>query len=362
MAPVVKAAIAPSRAFWKGKRVFVTGHTGFKGSWLALRLSDLGADVFGYALPPETTPNAFELLHLDADVATTFGDVRDGEKLHAALARARPHVVMHLAAQALVRRAHREPHATFSTNVMGTVELLEAVRAAGGVELVLVVTSDKTYANREARAQREEDPLGGAEPYAASKACAEIVAGAYRETYFSGGPRLATARAGNVIGGGDWSEDRLVPDLVRASTKREPVRLRYPDAVRPWQFVADAVDGYLRIVEALDSDPSIACAWNLGPSSNERMTVEDLARAFLAIYDPQTAILTERGDRIAESPYLALDATRAGQRLGWHPRFDTDAAVAASARWYASWRAREDLRRVTLEQLRFTTEPAVAGR
>lgn len=361
MAALVKQK-APLPSFWKGKRVFVTGHTGFKGSWLALRLLERGAEVYGYALPPQTQPSAFELLHLDANVATTFGDVRDGANLTAALARARPQVVFHLAAQALVRRAHREPHATFSTNIMGTVELLEAIRAASDVELALVVTSDKTYANREMRPQREEDPLGGDEPYAASKACAEIVAAAYRRTYFSQRPRLATARAGNVIGGGDWSDDRLIPDLVRASAKQEPVSLRYPRAVRPWQFVADAVDGYLRIVEELSKDSAVACAWNLGPASEATTTVEELARSFLAIYDPQTSIVIDENSDIVEAPYLALDARRAKERLGWNPRYGTAAAIAATAHWYAAWRSGEDVERLTLEQLRCEMEPAIAGR
>lgn len=353
----------PDPKFWHGKRVFLTGHTGFKGSWLALRLCDLGAEVYGYALEPETAPNAFELLRLGDHVESTIADVRDGTKVGDALARARPQVVLHLAAQPLVRRAYREPALTFATNVMGAVSVLEAVRACSDVESVLIVTSDKTYANREPRAQREDDALGGSEPYGASKACAEIVASAYRQTYFSRGPRLATARAGNVIGGGDWSEDRIVPDLVRAATFGEPVRLRYPAAVRPWQFVADAVEGYLTIVEALSVDPTVACAWNLGPPPDAVMTVGELAGAFLALYNPKTPIVVEPPPAdVAESPFLSLDATRAHRHLGWQPRYSARAAIAASARWYSAWRANEDLRALTLEQLRPTTEPAIAGR
>jgi CDP-glucose 4,6-dehydratase len=352
----------PLASFWKGKRVFLTGHTGFKGSWLALRLVDLGAAVTGFALPPEGTANAFDLLGLDKHVESIFGDVRDVAKLTAALRGAKPDVVMHLAAQALVRRGYREPRDTFETNVMGTVNVLEAVRTGAEVGSVLVVTSDKTYANHGIRAHREDDPLGGGEPYSASKACAEIVAGAYRQSYFSGSTLLATARAGNVIGGGDFNEDRLVPDLVRASQRGEPVTLRYPNAVRPWQFVGDAVDGYLTIVEAMADDATVATAWNLGPSPDGVMTVGELAASFLAAFDPQTQIVVESHATFAESQYLALDARRARERLGWRPRHTTKAAIAATARWYSAWRSRDDLHALTLQQLRMAAEPEVAAR
>jgi CDP-glucose 4,6-dehydratase len=351
----------PLATFWKGKRVFLTGHTGFKGSWLALRLVDLGASVSGFALSPEGVPNAFDLLEIDEHVESNCGDVRDADQLTKALREAKPDVVMHLAAQALVRRGYREPRETFETNVMGTVNVLEAVRTFGGVGSVLVVTSDKTYANHAIRAHREDDPLGGDEPYSASKACAEIVAGAYRQSYFSAGTLLATARAGNVIGGGDFNEDRLVPDLVRASQRSQPVILRNPNAVRPWQFVADAVDGYLRILEAMADDPAVASAWNLGPPPDAVMTVGELARTFLAIFDSQTEIVIEPSARFAESQYLALDARRARAILGWRPRYETEAAIAATADWYSAWRAREDLHALTLQQLRMAAEPEIAA-
>ena len=344
-------------SFWSGRRVFLTGHTGFKGSWLSLRLTDLGASVNGYALAPETNPNAFDLLGVANRTDTVLGDVRDARKLKDAMRAANPDIVLHLAAQPLVRRGYREPHETFETNVMGTVNLLEAVRSQESVKVILIVTSDKTYANQERRAQREDDPLGGDDPYSASKACAEIVAAAYRRSYFADGPWLATARAGNVIGGGDYNEDRLVPDLVRASERGDPVVLRYPDAVRPWQFVGDAIEGYLRIVEQLAGDPTLARAWNLAPVATGDMTVGELARRFLAIYDPKTPIVVDSTFAPPEAPYLALDSTAAHERLAWRARYDAIAAIEATATWYRARRSGADVAELTLAQMR----GAVAG-
>jgi len=342
-----------SSSFWAGKSVFLTGHTGFKGSWLALRLADFGANVSGYARAPEHSPCAFELLGIEKKVDSTLADVRDAAQLREQLTRANPDIVMHLAAQPLVRRSYRDPHETFETNVMGTVNLLDAVREQSSVQAVLVVTSDKTYANREPRPQREDDPLGGDDPYSASKACTEIVAAAYRHSFFTSKPRLATARAGNVIGGGDFSEDRLVPDLVRASERKESVRLRYPDATRPWQFVGDALDGYLTIVERLWSDASVARGWNLGPSDSA-ITVHELAKRFLAVYDPQTSIVIDSAFAPPEAPYLALDASAAREKLGWRAKFDAAASIDATAAWYRTWREGGDVISLTLAQLRGT--------
>jgi len=338
-------------SFWGQKRVFLTGHTGFKGSWLALRLTDLGARVSGYALAPEGPPSAFELLGIANKIDSTFADVRDRARLNDCIARAKPDVVLHMAAQPLVRRGYRDPHETFETNVMGTVNVLDAVRAQSGIGAVLVVTSDKTYANHEARPQREDDPPGGDDPYSASKACTEIVAAAYRRSYFAAGPHLATARAGNVIGGGDFSEDRLVPDMVRASERGESVRLRYPDATRPWQFVGDALEGYLTIVERLWRDASLARAWNLGPEGNATLTVHELAKRFLAVYDPSTEIVIDSGLNPPEAPYLALDARAAREKFGWRPKYDATEAIDATAAWYSAWRNGADVVGLTLAQL-----------
>lgn len=336
---------------WFGRRVFITGHTGFKGSWLALRLCDLGAEVIGYALEPETEPSAYELLGMAQRVEDIRGDVRDENLLRRMMAAAQPQIVIHLAAQALVRRSYRDPVETMATNVMGTVNVLEAVRATPGIEAVVVVTSDKTYANHQTRALREGDPLGGDDPYSASKACAEIITGAYRASFFGDRTPLATARAGNVIGGGDWSDDRLIPDLVRASVSRQPAVLRYPDAVRPWQHVADVVDGYILLIERLLHDRGAARAWNFGPHAAAGLTVGSLARRFLSLFDPGCAI--ELGPTgFAEKHYLQVDATLAREELGWRPRYDVDAAIAATAEWYAGWRSGADLVQLTLAQLR----------
>lgn len=354
----LEAMVSPR--FWEGKRVFLTGHTGFKGSWLATRLLDLGATVSGYALAPETTPNAYELLGLDERVDSTLGDIRDAEALAAAMRTARPDVVIHLAAQPLVRKSYRDPKLTFETNVLGTINVFEALRAGPNLGSVLIVTSDKTYANRERRPQREDDPLGGADPYSASKACAELVTAAYRASFFTSGPRVASARAGNVLGGGDWSEDRLIPDLVRASTSGVPVRLRYPAATRPWQHVVDAIDGYLTIIERLDRDPLVARGWNIGPHREAELSVRELARRFLSRFDPSTEIVIEKEPAEAEAPFLALDASDARKRLGWQPRFDLDATIEATARWYIAWRDGEDLAALTRAQLTSTSvAPAV---
>jgi CDP-glucose 4,6-dehydratase len=329
----------------------MTGHTGFKGSWLALRLSDLGADVTGYALSAETDPSAYELLRIAGRISDLRGDVGDAARLRDAISSARPQIVVHLAAQPLVRRSYREPAQTIATNVMGTVHLLEAVRATPGIEAVLVVTSDKTYANHQTRPLRESDHLGGDDPYSASKACAEIVAGAYRASFFSEGPALATARAGNVIGGGDWSEDRLIPDLVRASSARQSAVLRYPDAVRPWQHVADVIDGYVILMERLHRDRSAARAWNFGPRAESGLSVGSLARRFLAVFDSNVQI--ELGPAgFAEKHYLQVDSQLAREELGWRPRYDADAAIAATAQWYAAWRLGADLVELTRAQLR----------
>ena len=259
--------------FWRGKRVFLTGHTGFKGGWLAIWLESLGASVFGYALAPVTTPSLFEITRLDESVDSILADVRDAQKLSDAIRRAEPDIVFHLAAQPLVRASYRDPVETYSTNVMGTVHLLEAVRQTDSVRAVVVVTTDKCYDNREWEwGYRENDPLGGYDPYSSSKAAAELVTAAYRNSYFlaSEVAAVASARAGNVIGGGDWSEDRLIPDIVRAVSDGKPVRIRNPDAIRPWQHVAEPLAGYIRLAQHLYTDGAgFAQAWNFGPEDRD---------------------------------------------------------------------------------------------
>ncbi|HTD38088.1 MAG TPA: CDP-glucose 4,6-dehydratase [Candidatus Limnocylindrales bacterium] len=324
----------PAPAFWHGRRVFLTGHTGFKGSWLGLWLAQLGAQVHGYALAPETEPCAFEALGTARHVRSTLGDVRDRDALASALRAARPEIVFHLAAQPLVLRGYREPVATFDVNLMGTVNLLEAVRTAPSVRAVVVVTTDKVYAEEPAGVPyAESDPLGGVEPYGASKACAEIAAAAYREAFLRAAHvELATARAGNVVGGGDWSADRLIPDLVTALHGGGTLALRHPGATRPWQHVLDPLCGYLALAEELLLRTGAARAWNFGPGLDSVATVGTVVAMFERAWGARLES-TVVPSAHHEAPRLALDAGAARQLLGWAPRLD----LAETLRWTAEW-------------------------
>ncbi|MCW3480612.1 CDP-glucose 4,6-dehydratase [Neisseriaceae bacterium JH1-16] len=330
--------MSPNPAIWAGRRVLVTGHTGFKGGWLALWLHSLGAKVVGYALPPTGSPDLFTL----AGVADTLSgqhlaDLRDAECLTQALRQAEPEVVLHLAAQPLVRTSYRDPVDTFATNVMGTVNVLEAVRQCPSVKAVVVVTTDKCYENREwAWGYRENDPLGGHDPYSASKACTEIVAASYRRAFFQNGPLLATARAGNVIGGGDWSEDRLVPDAVRAVGKREPLVIRSPHATRPWQHVLEPLNGYLMLAERLlAGDASCAGAWNFGPDSSANLSVAKLLDGLQRYWPELNWCLDDNaGQAPHEANLLYLDSSLARQRLGWQPVWSLEETLEQTASWY----------------------------
>jgi CDP-glucose 4,6-dehydratase len=331
----------PDPAFWSGRRVFLTGHTGFKGSWLAYWLARLGAEVHGFALAPDTEPSAFVALEVPSLVASTIADVRDPAALVAAVQAARPEVVFHLAAQPLLLRGYREPVATFDVNVMGTVHLLDAVRVVGGVRSVVVVTTDKVYAEDESgRSYVEDDRLGGGEPYGTSKACAELVTAAYRESYLrAGSVGVATARAGNVIGGGDWSANRLIPDLVAALTAGTRMELRHPEATRPWQHVLDPLTGYLLLAERLSTDlQSAARGWNFGPDLASVETVGSVIARFERAWGADIV-----WDRAAAGPpeaaRLALDASAARAFLGWSPRLDLDEAIRWTAEWYRGFSA-----------------------
>ncbi|TDH61977.1 CDP-glucose 4,6-dehydratase [Dankookia rubra] len=326
--------VIPSRSFWAGKRVLVTGHTGFKGAWLALLLCRLGARVTGIALPPEPGPNAFELLRVRPLMAADHhADIRDGEALAARLRTLRPEVVLHLAAQAFVGRGYAEPAMTFAANVDGTIHLLEAMRGLPGVAAAVLVTSDKVYRNDGAgRAFREGDALGGADPYSASKAAAEIAVAAWRASFGAALPPLATARAGNVIGGGDFGAQRLIPDLVRAAKAGQPLLLRRPDATRPFQHVLDVLRGYLLLAERLATGEAPP-ALNFGPADGE-IRVRDLIAAWGAPVDWRQ----EDGPVMSEAPRLGLDSSLAAGTLGWRPLLSTPGAIAETARWYAAWR------------------------
>ena len=321
--------------FWRGRSVFLTGHTGFKGGWLATWLLSLGARVTGFARAPDTTPSYFAACGLAERLTSRLGDIDDGAALAAALAAARPSVVFHLAAQALVRRSYREPVETFATNVLGTARLLDAVRRTPSVEAVVVVTSDKCYDNRERpEGYREDDALGGGDPYSASKAAAELVTAAYRRAFFAEGARIATARAGNVIGGGDWAEDRLVPDIVRALTRGEAVRVRHPAAVRPWQHVLEPLGGYLMLAERLVESDAFATAFNFGPREEDAVPVAALVELLLGRWGEGRWEAAPEEAAPPEAGLLRLDCTRARERLGWRPQLTLKEAAELTVAWY----------------------------
>lgn len=342
-------------SFWQDRRVLLTGHTGFKGSWLSLWLSRLGSRVTGFAMAPPTDPSLFELANVAALVDDVRGDVRDAEAVKDVLRRARPEVVIHMAAQPLVGRGLKAPSETFATNVMGTVNVLEAVRTAGAdVRSVVVVTSDKCYLNRGLeRGYHEDDPLGGDEPYAASKAAQEHVVASFRAGGLThGGVHVATARAGNVIGGGDWAEARLVPDFMRASLAGESLAVRLPHAVRPWQHLLNPLTGYLRLAEGLFDSPEWAQAWNFGPPAEEARSVEWVIASLLERDGELVKMHVDgHGHAAREAAMLRLDARKAREQLGWRMGWDLDAALDATASWYAAFRRGEDMRTVTFDQL-----------
>jgi len=321
---------------YAGRRVLVTGHTGFKGSWLALWLRALGASVAGLALDPETQPSHWSLLRLEG-VSDHRVDLRDAQAVHAVLAEHRPEIVFHLAAQPLVRRSYREPTETFAVNVMGLVNLFDAIRECPSVRILINVTTDKVYAEHVAReGYRETNPLGGHDPYSSSKSCAELVSECYRKSFFdaTGHPvRIATARAGNVIGGGDWAEDRLVPDLVRAACSGRPLKIRNPDAIRPWQHVLEPLSGYLRLGQCLGQDPGLAGPWNFGPGPAGEISVSALTEQLRGHWDA-LRVEPDAATHPHEAAVLRLDAGKASAKLAWRPVWNVDAMLRRTANWY----------------------------
>ena len=353
--------------FWIGKRVFLTGHTGFKGSWLSLWLQSMGAHVTGFALAPPTTPSLFEVASVADGMQSIIGDVRDLAALQKAMSDAKPDIVIHMAAQALVRYSYLAPVETYSTNVMGSVHLLEAVRGTPSVKAVVNVTSDKCYENREwVWGYREEEPMGGFDPYSNSKGCAELISAAYRNSYFPAtsytkhGVALATSRAGNVIGGGDWAEDRLIPDVMRAIAQGQPVKIRNPHSIRPWQHVLEPLSGYLLLAQGLyEQGPAFAEGWNFGPSDDDAKPVSWILEQLIESWGDGASWSLDGGEHPHEAHYLKLDCSKAKSRLGWQPRWHLNDALDKIVDWQKHYLQGANMKAVTLSQIDAYTLTAV---
>lgn len=344
--------------FFHDKRILITGNTGFKGSWLTSLLLSAGSQIIGYALEPEdASPSLYRILQLEDRITQHFANICDQDSMTDVLKREEPEIVFHLAAQPLVRRSYLEPIRTFATNCMGTAYLLQAIREVGGVRATVVVTSDKVYENcGDGRPKRENDRLGSFDPYSASKACAEMIAHSYASSYFSGDLPLrlvATVRAGNVIGGGDWSEDRLIPDLVRSVySTTKPLSIRHPKAIRPWQHVLDPLFGYLKLARRLDEgDRSYAGAWNFGPDEASAISVESLIQRIQTLLDMRIEVAHAPDLSCPEAAVLRLDSSQAHQRLDWHPRLSLEVSLAWTLNWYRDYYEGGDVRHLTEQQI-----------
>ncbi|MDD5011561.1 MAG: CDP-glucose 4,6-dehydratase [Phycisphaerae bacterium] len=344
-----------NKKFWKNKTVFLTGHTGFKGSWLSIWLNQLGANVHGYALKPLTKPNMFEAAAVSKILKSNIGDIRDYNKLLAAMKKCRPQIVFHLAAQPLVRQSYKDPLETYQTNILGTANLLEAARHIQSVRVVVVITSDKCYENKESNyAYKETDPLGGYDPYSSSKACAEIVTAAYRDSFFRNSKTaVASARAGNVIGGGDWAADRLVPDCIRAWIKNKIVEIRYPQAIRPWQHVLEPLAGYLVLAEKLyKKGDKFAEAWNFGPENKNIKNVEFLVRSIAKLWDKKAKWKKTVNKHPHEAILLKLNCSKAKAGLPWRPCWNIEKTLEKTMQWYKIYLEHpEKITAVTTEQI-----------
>jgi CDP-glucose 4,6-dehydratase len=346
--------------FWVGKKVFITGHTGFKGSWLSLWLQHLGADVSGYALDPPTDPSLFKVARVSSGMESIIGDVRNLEQLTQAMVNANPEIVIHMAAQPLVRYSYANPVETYSTNVMGTVHLLEAIRQSTQVKAVVNVTTDKCYENQEwSWGYRENEPMGGYDPYSNSKGCAELVTAAYRSSFFNAvdysrhGVALASARAGNVIGGGDWAADRLIPDIVSAFAESQPVIIRSPHSVRPWQHVLEPLRGYLTLAEYLYNDGvSYAEGWNFGPNDIDAKPVSWIADMLSQQWGNGASWSLDEAVNPHEANYLKLDISKAKHRLNWTPTLNINQSLAMVVKWYQAYGQGADMQSIVLEQIK----------
>lgn len=348
-----------NKKFWEKKRVFITGHTGFKGSWLSLWLHSLGAIVTGYALDPPTDPSLFELCKIGNLVKSITGDVRNSKLLNQAMIGANPEIIIHMAAQSLVRDSYKDPVETYSTNVMGTVNLFEAVRKCKGVKAVINVTTDKCYENREWYwGYRENEPMCGYDPYSNSKACSELVTSSYRSSFFNSkdyethGVGIASARSGNVIGGGDWATDRLIPDCVRSILKGEKILIRNPQAIRPWQHVLEPLSGYLMLAEKLyEKGPRYAEAWNFGPNDQDAKNVEWIVKKICAKWGQNVSYVIDKGEHPHEAHYLKLDCSKAKSELCWYPKWNLEYAIDKVMEWVRAYRNGQDLYKVGLRQI-----------
>lgn len=344
--------------FWADKVVLLTGHTGFKGAWLSIWLKKLGAKVVGYSLQPQTTPSLFMLAQVADGIESIEGDVRNLDNLRAVVSRHRPDIVIHMAAQALVRYSYHHPVETYATNVMGSVHVMEVARESDSIRAVLNVTSDKCYENREwVWGYREGEPLGGHDPYSSSKACAELITAAYRKSYFAApdasvGAVVASARAGNVIGGGDWAEDRLIPDVVRSFLNEQPVLIRYPKAVRPWQHVLEPLSGYLLLIERMwDRKDGFDQAWNFGSSANDARPVQSIVERMIDLWGGKASMKLDASAQLHEAGMLSLDCSKARTLLCWKPRLSLDNALEWTIEWYKAHQRGSDVRRLTEDQI-----------
>lgn len=346
-------------AFWAGRRVFLTGHTGFKGSWLSVWLQAMGARVKGFALAPDTDPALFNIANVASGMESELGDIRDLAALRCSLVDFAPDTVIHMAAQPLVRLSYQEPVETYAVNVMGTVNLLEAVRACPAVRAAVVVTTDKCYENREwPWGYRESEPMGGHDPYSSSKGCAELVTAAYRRSFFAGenAAAVASARAGNVIGGGDWAKDRLIPDILRAVEAGFPVEVRNPLSIRPWQHVLEPLGGYLVLAQALHrKGQAMADGWNFGPRDEDAQPVEWIVDRMTALWGDGASWRRDEREQPHEARYLKLDISKARSELGWGPRWSLEEALARIVEWHRAWHGAGDMRAECLAQIRAFT-------
>ncbi|MCZ2497697.1 CDP-glucose 4,6-dehydratase [Xylophilus sp. Kf1] len=340
--------------FWRGKRVFLTGHTGFKGSWLALWLQSMGSVVHGFSLTPPSTPALFDEARVAAGMESTIGDIRDLAAVRTCMHAFRPDIVIHMAAQPLVRLSYTEPVETYATNVMGTVHVMEAARSAGSVKAIVSVTTDKCYENKEwVWGYREDEPMGGYDPYSNSKGCAELVTSAYRRSFMQKeGIALGSGRAGNVIGGGDWALDRLVPDILRAFEADQPVVIRNPHSTRPWQHVLEPLSGYLVLAQRLYTDgQTFAEGWNFGPRDEDARPVQWIVERMVEQWGGQARWQLDGADHPHEAGYLKLDISKARHRLGWQPRWALAEALEHILHWHKAWLAKQDMQQICLEQI-----------